>query len=68
MSSPGQVNPMAMPVADAARVLSAAGGRSVTPDMIETDIASGAPRNPDGTINVVHYAAWLMKETSTRED
>jgi hypothetical protein len=28
------------------------------------DIDAGAPTNADGTINLVHYAAWLVKEMS----
>jgi hypothetical protein len=32
--------------------------------MLEADLAVGAPANPDGTINLVHYAAWLVKEAS----
>ncbi len=68
MSSPGQVSPMAMPIADAARVLSAAGGQSVTVEEILADRALGAPANGDGTINLVQYAAWLVKEMSARED
>ena len=39
-------------------------GGNVTAEMIEADIASGAPTNPDGTINLVSYAAWLIKEPS----
>jgi len=27
-----------------------------------------APVNPDGTINLVHYAAWLVKEYAARGD
>ena len=59
-------NPRAMPVADLARLLSAVGGHSVTPEMIEADIVSGAPTNPDGTIDLVHYCAWLVREMSAR--
>jgi hypothetical protein len=40
----------------------------VTPEEIELDIVSGAPANADGTINLVHYAAWLVKELSGRDD
>ena len=63
-----KLNPTAMPVADAARLLSAAGGQAVTVEMLEADIESGAPTNPDGTINLVHYAAWLVKEAAARAD
>jgi hypothetical protein len=31
--------------------------------MLEADRAAGAPANPDGTVNLVHYAAWLVKES-----
>ncbi|HPD32442.1 MAG TPA: hypothetical protein PLL20_20810 [Phycisphaerae bacterium] len=56
------MNPTAITVADAARLLSAAGGRPVTPEQIQADIEAGLPTNPDGTINLVHYAAWLVRE------
>jgi hypothetical protein len=59
-----QLNPAAMPVADAARLLSRASGRHVTEAMLRADIETGAPTNPDGTIDLVHYAAWLVKEMS----
>jgi hypothetical protein len=61
-SQPQGLNPAALSVADAARLLSKAGGGPVTKAMIETDLAAGAPANADGTINLVHYAAWLVKE------
>ena len=60
------LNPAALSVADAAKLLSAAGGQAVTVEMIEADLAAGAPTNGDGTINLMHYAAWLLKEMSTR--
>jgi len=62
------LNPSALPVADAARLLSAAGGHPVTPEQIMADVDAGAPTNGDGTINLVHYAAWLVKEMANRGD
>jgi len=62
------LNPAALPLADAARLLSAAGGQRVTVEMLEADVAAGAPTNPDGTISLVQYAAWLVKEMSARAD
>jgi len=59
-----RLSPAAMPVGDAARLLSRAGGQRVTDAMLRADIDAGAPTNPDGTINLVHYAAWLVKEMS----
>jgi hypothetical protein len=55
------LNPSALSVADAARLLTRAGGWPITEDMLEDDITSGAPTNADGSINLVHYAAWLVK-------
>jgi hypothetical protein len=57
-----RLNPGALSVADAARVLSRMGGRAVTEEMLRADIDDGAPTNANGTINLVHYAAWLVKE------
>lgn len=57
-----QLNPSALAVPDAARLLSKVGGRPLDPELLALDIADGAPTNPDGTLNLVHYAAWLVKE------
>jgi hypothetical protein len=63
-----KLNPAALPVADAARLLSAVGGQAVTVDMLQVDVAAGAPANADGTLNLIHYAAWLVKEMSSGAD
>jgi hypothetical protein len=52
----------ALSLADAAKVLSRSGGRPVTEAMLRADVAEGAPANADGTVNLIHYAAWLVKE------
>lgn len=57
-----QLNPAAMPLRDAARLLAKVGGQPVSEEMLRGDIDAGAPTNPDGTINLVHYAAWLVKD------
>ena len=57
-----QLNPAAMPLRDAARLLAKVGGPSITEAMLASDVEAGAPTNPEGTINLVHYAAWLVKE------
>ena len=57
-----QLNPQALRLADLARILSALGTRSVMAEMLQADIGAGAPTNPDGTINLVNYAAWLVGE------
>jgi len=59
------LRPTALPLRDAARLLSRAGGQPITVAMLEADVADGAPTNPDGTINLVHYAAWLVRELTS---
>jgi hypothetical protein len=58
------VNPNAMPIDVAAKVLAKADA-SVTQAMLRADLEAGAPANPDGTINLVHYAAWLAREAES---
>jgi hypothetical protein len=56
------INPAALALTDAARLLAKVGGPSITEEMLRGDVKAGAPTNPDGTINLVHYVAWLVKE------
>ncbi|MCC6906301.1 MAG: hypothetical protein IT430_00040 [Phycisphaerales bacterium] len=56
------LNPAALSVTDTARTLTRVGGRPITEAMIERDIEDGAPTNADGTINLVHFAAWLVRD------
>lgn len=58
------LSPTAIALGDAARLLSKVGGQPVSIEMLETDIELGAPINPDGTLNLVHYAAWLVREAA----
>lgn len=57
-----QINPAALSLPDAARLLAKVGGPLITERMLRDDVTTGAPTNADGTINLVHYAAWLVKE------
>jgi hypothetical protein len=59
-----QLNPVSLTVADAAALLTRAAGQLITAAMLEADRAAGAPANSDGTLNLVHYAAWLVREMS----
>lgn len=56
------LNPQALRLDVLARILSAAGPKVVTVDMLQADIDAGAPTNADGTLNLVYYVAWLLKE------
>ncbi|MGC1272636.1 MAG: hypothetical protein WBC44_02925 [Planctomycetaceae bacterium] len=59
-----RLSPTALSLADAAKLLSKAGGRSITVEQLEADVAAGAPMNGDGTLNLVRYAAWLVLEAA----
>lgn len=52
------------PVAEAARMLGRAGQIQITEAMLEADQKAGAPVNPDGTVNLIHYVAWLAREAN----
>jgi hypothetical protein len=54
----------ALTPAQAAKILAAAGSRRITEAMVRADIDAGAPTNADGTVNLVHYAAWLVREVA----
>jgi hypothetical protein len=62
------LNPSALALADAARLLSKVGGQAVTAEMLQADIAAGAPTNANGTLNLVHYTAWLVREMSNNAE
>ena len=51
----------ALTPAQAAKILASAGSRRITEAMVRADLEAGAPANADGTVNLVHYAAWLVK-------
>jgi len=58
----GRLNPAALPVEAAARLLTAAGGVRIDAEQIRADIDAGAPTNGDGSLNLMHYAAWLVQQ------
>ena len=59
--SEGQVNPAALTVEQLARML------AVPAEKVRDHVAVGAPVAADGTINLVHYAAWLNREFGRRD-
>ena len=63
-----QLRITAMSPSDLAKLLSRLSGKQVSEEMLQADIAAGAPANADGTVNLVHYAAWLVKEVAERGD
>lgn len=56
-----RLDPTSLVPVDLARLLAKAGGEPITEDMINDDIAEGAPTNAGGRINLIHYTAWLVR-------
>ena len=56
------MDPRSLRLEDMARILTALGPKPVTVEMLRADIDDGAPVNADGTMNLLHYSAWLVKE------
>lgn len=52
----------ALSLASAARLLQVAGAAAADEATLRAHLARGAPSNPDGTLNLVHYTAWLVRE------
>jgi hypothetical protein len=49
-------------LADAARILSRASGRTVAEDMLREAVAAGLPLKADGTLDIFVFAAWLNRQ------
>lgn len=62
----GPLNPNRLTVEQVAKLLSAAGKIAIPAEQLVADVAAGAPQNPDGTLNLVHYAAWLVAKEDGR--
>ena len=43
------------------RLLKQAGSRMISAETLAADFEAGAPKNQDGTVNLIEYAAWLAK-------
>jgi hypothetical protein len=56
---PTDSRPDSLPIPQLAKLLTSAVGQTVSASMLEFDVRAGAPMNGDGTMNLVHYAAWL---------
>ena len=62
MSTEQTLDPNRLTVEQTTQLLSATSRKPMSIEMLQQDIEAGAPTNSDGTINLVHYAAWLVKE------
>ena len=54
------LDPTALTADQIAELVSKAGKRKFESAKIKQDIEAGFSTNGDGTINLVHYAAWLI--------
>jgi len=64
--APASVNPLSLSIDELARMLSAGGGKRVTPEQVQADLDAGAPVGRDGRINLVQYTAWLVREVQAK--
>ena len=62
LMSSKKLDPQKLLPADAAMILSKAGGQEVTEAHILQAIEAGAPVDEEGRIHLTHLAAWLLKE------
>lgn len=51
------ISHLALP--DVVKLAVASGARDFTLELLQSDIAAGAPVNEDGTIDIFDYGAWL---------
>ena len=57
-----QRNLLALTPEQVVDVLIKSGYRDMTLELLHSDFDAGAPRNADGTVNFIHYMAWILKE------
>ena len=64
LGAPGAVDPAALTIAQLAQAL------GVPAQKLREHVEAGAPTNADGTINLVHYTAWvcLMLRNESRRN
>jgi len=58
----------ALPLADAAKAMSSAYGQLVTEQQVREVAERGGLLRPDGTVNLIEYAAYLVREMAHGTD
>jgi len=56
-----KMDPTRLTIEELARVLTASGQMEITPARVQKEVDEGFQLNDDGTINIIHYTAWLLK-------
>ena len=46
-------------------VLVKSGFRGMTLELLHSDFEAGAPRNANGSVHLIHYMAWILKEINS---
>lgn len=49
-------------------LLKQAGSRLISAESLAADFEEGAPKNADGTVNLIEFAAWLVKGAEENAD
>ena len=60
-------SPASLSVPDMVRLLHASGSKHASEERVRADIEAGAPTNADGTLNLVHFTAWLARQVTAQE-
>ena len=58
----------ALPPEMLVRLLKQAGSRLISAETLAADFAASAPKNEDGTVNLIEYAAWIVKGDDANAD
>ena len=58
----------ALPPEMLVRLRKQAGSRLISAETLAADFAAGSPKNEDGTVNLIEYAAWLVKGDDANAD
>ena len=56
------VNPLALSAGDLMRMLRKSGCPQMTDETLQRLIDDGLPLNADGTLNIIEFTAWMLKE------
>ena len=48
-------------------LLQRSGSRQASVETVRSDLAAGAPQKADGTLNLLAYGAWLVRDLAERE-
>jgi hypothetical protein len=57
-----KASPSSLTIAELAKLLKSQGSEYADEEKIKADIAKGAPVEAKGRLNILNYAAWILKE------